>query len=450
MEQQLRFCTSADGTRIAYHTLGEGRPIVSVPPWLADGEKDMERPEARALTESLAEGHRFVWFDRRGVGASQRDVDDVSLEAQVADLIAVIDSLNLERFDLIALEDGAAVSVAYAAQHPEQVSRMVFWAPTIYGADVATTETFRSLIDLIRSNWSLARRSMAAFTFPTGPVEEQRWLSRYVREAVSAEIAAKYLELIADLDVRSAAAQVIAPVLILHRRGMRNIPLVASRGAVAAIPNARFVALEGEVGVIYLGDQAAVMEQIREFFDEGSAPEPAPAAPGAGATHTILFTDMESSTALTQRLGDAKAQDVRRTHNSIVRGALKSSGGSEIKHTGDGIMASFRTASSALDCAIAIQRGVAAHVEEHSDSPLGLYVGLNAGEPIAEEGDLFGTSINLAARICDRAESGQILASDVVRQLAAGKQFLFADIGEIELRGFEDPVRLYEVRWWEE
>ncbi|MCH7837900.1 MAG: alpha/beta hydrolase, partial [Chloroflexi bacterium] len=238
MEPQLRFCTSADGTRIAYHTLGEGRPIVSVPPWLADGEKDMERPEARALTESLAEGRRFVWFDRRGVGASQRDVDDVSLEAQVADLIAVIDSLNLERFDLIALEDGAAVSVTYAAQHPEQVSRMVFWAPTIYGADVATTETFRSLIDLIRSNWSLARRSMAAFSFPNGPVEEQRWLSRYIREAVSAEIAAKYLDLIAGLDVRPAAALVSAPVLILHRRGQRSVPLVAGRGAAAAIPNA--------------------------------------------------------------------------------------------------------------------------------------------------------------------------------------------------------------------
>ena len=112
-------------------------------------------------------------------------------------------------------------------------------------------------------------------------------------------------------------------------------------------------------------------------------------------------------------------------------------------------MASFSSASSALDSAIAIQRGVAAHVAEHPDSPLGVYVGLNAGEPIAEDDDLFGTSVDLAARICGRAEPGQILASDVVRQLAAGKDFLFSDLGETELRGFEDPVKLWELRWRE-
>jgi class 3 adenylate cyclase len=113
-------------------------------------------------------------------------------------------------------------------------------------------------------------------------------------------------------------------------------------------------------------------------------------------------------------------------------------------------MASFATASSALDSAIAIQRGVAAHKQEYPDSRLGVYVGLNAGEPIAEDDDLFGTSVNLAARICDHAEAGQILAANVVRELAAGKQFLFADLGETELRGFEDPVKLWELRWQDE
>jgi adenylate cyclase len=170
------------------------------------------------------------------------------------------------------------------------------------------------------------------------------------------------------------------------------------------------------------------------------------ASPASGLL-TILFTDMEGSTTLADRLGDAAAQEVRRAHNDIVRSALDANAGSEIKHTGDGIMASFSTASSALDAAIAIQRGVASHKEEQPDSPLGVYVGLNAGEPIAEDDDLFGTSINLAARICDHAEAGQIVAANVVRELAAGKDFLFADLGETELRGFEDPVKLWELRW---
>jgi class 3 adenylate cyclase len=153
---------------------------------------------------------------------------------------------------------------------------------------------------------------------------------------------------------------------------------------------------------------------------------------------------MEGSTSLTQRLGDAKAQELLRTHNSIIRDALKAHGGSEIKHTGDGIMASFASASGALECAIAIQRTLAER-NESAEAPIRVRIGLNAGEPVAEESDLFGTAVQLAARVCAKAEPGQILVSNVVRELAAGKGFLFSDEGEVVLRGFEDPVRLYAV-----
>ena len=113
-------------------------------------------------------------------------------------------------------------------------------------------------------------------------------------------------------------------------------------------------------------------------------------------------------------------------------------------------MASVATASSALTCAIAIQQGVASHKEEHPDSPLSVYVGLNAGEPIAEDDDLYGTSVDLAARICDRAAPGEILASNVVRELAKGRPYLFTDRGAVPLRGFDEPVHLYEVAWRQE
>jgi class 3 adenylate cyclase len=237
-----------------------------------------------------------------------------------------------------------------------------------------------------------------------------------------------------------------APTLVLHRLGDRDAPISAGRAVAALIPDSRFLALEGDMGHPFLGDTSYI-ETMTHFLDEGRAVKPTvEGAPPAGLV-TILFTDMESSSALRQRLGDAKAQELVHTHNAIVRDALKAHGGSEIKHTGDGIMASFSTASGALECSIAIQRGVAAHVEQHPDAPLGVYIGLNAGEPIAEERDLFGTSVDLARRICDQADPGQIVVSDVVRQLAMGKGFLFSDRGDVVLRGFEDPVRLYEVSW---
>jgi adenylate cyclase len=114
---------------------------------------------------------------------------------------------------------------------------------------------------------------------------------------------------------------------------------------------------------------------------------------------------------------------------------------------GDGFMASFSSATRALECAIAMQRAFAAHSEENPDTPIKVRIGLNAGEPIAEDEDLFGTAVILAARIAAQAQGGEILASDVVRQLVAGKGFLFGDRGDVPLRGFEDPVRLYKMRW---
>jgi adenylate cyclase len=149
-----------------------------------------------------------------------------------------------------------------------------------------------------------------------------------------------------------------------------------------------------------------------------------------------MFTDLEASTALTQRLGDRGAQEVVHRHDVIVRKALADHGGREIKRTGDGIMASF---SSAFDAVVAAQQIRDAAVE----GGIGVHVGLNTGEPIVERGDLFGTAVQLAARITDRAEPGQVLVSNVVRELCAGKGLAFEAIGPTSLKGFDEPVQLY-------
>jgi class 3 adenylate cyclase len=449
MEAQIRFCTSADGTRIGYATVGEGPPLVVVSPWGGEVGRDWESPDCRPALESVRRGRLYVGFDRRGVGASQREVDVFSLEAQVADVAAVVDHLGLERLDLWGLLDGTAISVAYAVEHPERVSRLVLWSPYPCGVEIVRPGAVRGLVELIRGNWGLARRAIAAVVFPSGPTELQGWFSESLRRCVSPEVTAKCIEFYATVDVRDLLPRVKAPTLVLHRRGNRDAPISGAMAVAALVPDARFVALEGDIDHPFLGDVSYV-ETVTQFLDEGRSEGRMAKASAAGTLVTILFTDVEGSTALTQRLGDAKAQEVVRAHNRIVRDALKGHSGSEIKHTGDGIMASFASASRALECAIAIQRTLAQHNESNPHMPIGVRIGLNAGEPVAEEEDLFGTAVQLAARICAQAEPGEILAPIVVRELAAGKGFLLADRGDVALRGFEDPVRLYEVRWREE
>jgi len=446
MEPHIRFCTSSDGTRIAYATLGQGSALVNVPSWGFNLELGRRHPDGRAFWEEMSRGRLYVTFDCRGVGGSQRDVDDLSLDARVRDVAAVVDHLQLEGFDLFGCLDSAAVSIAYAAQHPERVSRLVLWAAYPCGVEMVRPGAVRGLIELIRANWSLARRAIADVTFPSGPTELQRWFSNTIRESMSPETAARLVEFYASVDVRRYLPQVKAPTLVLHRRGDRNAPMTAGRETATLIPDARFVALEGEIGHPYFGD-ISYMETVREFLDEGRAQLSVAEPVAAGGLCTVLFTDVEGSTALTELLGDAKAREVMRSHERITREALRAHGGAEVKAMGDGFMASFSSVTQALECAVAVQRAFASYSDENPETPIRVRIGLNAGEPIAEDEDLFGTSVVMAARIAAQAVGGEILVSDVVRQLVAGKGFLFSDRGEVPLKGFADLMRLYEVQW---
>ena len=167
----------------------------------------------------------------------------------------------------------------------------------------------------------------------------------------------------------------------------------------------------------------------------------------SGGPITVMFTDMVGSTAMTQSKGDAAAQEVVRAHNRIVRAALSQFAGREIKHTGDGIMASFDTTSHGVEAAIFIQQGAQAHTRSNPDLPLRLKIGINAGEPIREDDDLFGSTVQLSARITDKANAGQVLVSEIVRGICVGKDLAFRNAGGFSMKGFAEPITLYEVIW---
>jgi class 3 adenylate cyclase len=160
---------------------------------------------------------------------------------------------------------------------------------------------------------------------------------------------------------------------------------------------------------------------------------------------TVLFTDVVDHTELFRRLGDDRARDVMRRHDNLIRDLLNRHGGMEVKSMGDGFLALFPSPSVAVSCAIAIQNNFP--VPDSTSDSVAVRIGINAGEPIEEEHDVFGAAVILASRVCARARGGQILMAEPVRHLLTGRGFLFADQGEFVPKGFEDAVKLVEVRW---
>jgi class 3 adenylate cyclase len=437
MEQQIRFCTASDGVSIAYATVGEGLPVVHTNGWPTHLELEWETPSSRAFLEMLAQGCTLIRYDMRGTGLSDRDVSDFSLDALVRDLEAVVDHLALNSFALVSLGGLAGpLAITYSAQHPQRVAQLVLSSAFVRGNQLTTPERQQAMTEYA-SQFGLPLSDL--IDAPDVDMEAQRDAQRRQQAAAPPKIQAALLRTLFSVDVSGILDRLTMPTLVLHGRQDSSVPFAQGRELAARLPQVRFVPFEGQSSAAW-GQSNVIVPEIRRFLGlEAAIQEP-------GGFRTILFTDVEGSTALTQRLGDAKARELLREHERLVREALKAHGGAEVKTMGDGFMTSFSSATKALECAISMQRVFAGH-NESAPEPLNVRIGLNAGEPIAEDEDLFGTAVNVAARICAHAEPGQILAPAVVRELAAGKQFLFADLGETELRGFEDPVRLYEVRW---
>ena len=448
MEPRIQYAQTADGVSIAYSTLGEGMPWLQTPVAPCGVlQVEWQVPEFRAWYERLARKRMLVQYDCRGTGLSERGVGDYSLDAMVRDLEAVADCLELPSFTLWGSVNFGPVAIAYAARHPERVSQLMLWCTYARGSDFFTPQV-ETMTALVEKDWRLYTEALCHYFLGFSTGETTGRVAALIRKSVTPEKWQTAYRSAVKFEVEALLPEVKAPTLVLHRRQLPWLSVDVATDLASRIPGAQLAVLEGASGGYAVEDWQAVLAAIDEFLGEGEEAAVALAEPAApGALCTILFTDVEGSTALTERVGDAKAREVLRAHERIVREALKAHGGAEVKAMGDGFMASFSSATRALECAVAMQRAFAAHDDEHPETPIRVRIGLNAGEPIAEEADLFGTAVILAARIAAQAKGQEILASDVVRQLVAGKGFLFADRGDVALRGFEDPVRLYEMRW---
>ena len=444
-DSHIRFFTTSDGVRIAYRSFGSGPPLLYMRGWISDLELMANSAEPKSFFSALATIRTVTQFDMRGNGQSDREAPSFALDDCVRDAAELIEHLRLAPCDVFAQSFGGPIAIALAARNPDLLDHLILFSTYANGRDTGTPERHRVLLDGIRSYWAGAVRLLDDVTAPD--TARQRGALEAIRHAISPDVAVKLYDLGFTVDVSDLLQQMTTPTLVLHRRQTQGITIQLGRRVAGAIPSSTFVPLEGSDQNPWAGDSASVLEAVAEFLGQRiELPEEPRSHAPTDASVTILFTDIEKSTEMTGRLGDTRAQDVLEVHNKIVRTRLKANRGREIKHTGDGIMASFSSAGSGIQCAIEIQRDIGLYNEQHGDAAIALRIGLNAGEPVQEGDDLFGTSVQTAARVCGQAVAGQILVSNVVRELAAGRGFLFADQGSAALRGLEEPVRLFEVR----
>ena len=443
MEPRIQYAKTEDGVSIAYYAIGQGPAVLFISMPLSHLEAEWQVGPLRMAFTAAAQRSTFVRLDPRGFGLSDRDPKDFALDSLVLDIEAVVDRLGLDELRIYSGGYATVPALVYTARHPDKVTHLVQAHAAASWEDLGS-ERILKLLELGKIDEELASETIWRSLNPD-------WTDQLVRDVAgvvraSTDSFERFFDDMTRWDADADATSLSTPTLLIHQRNNPNFPMAVTRRVAGLIKDSRVAFVDNEF-------EGPLLAQ--RFFEDDIPDSTGPASvqtatpPETATFRTILFTDIEGSTSLTQRVGDAKAQELLHAHNRIVRDALTAHGGTETKHTGDGIMASFTSASAALECAIAIQRALAQH-NESAEQPIGVRIGLNAGEPVAEEEDLFGTAVQLAARICAHAEPGQVLLPEGVRHLVAGKRFLFADIGEIALRGFEDPVRLFEVRWREE
>ncbi len=292
-EQQICFCTSSDGARVAYATTGSGPPLVKVANWLSHLEFDWNSPVWRHWIRALARDHTLVRYDERGCGLSDWAVEEFSLEAWVRDLEAVVDRLGLERFPLLGISQGGPIAIAYAVRHPERVSRLVLYGTYSRGRmhrnlSEREREEREVMIRMIAVGWgkdhAAFRQVFTSLFIPGASPEQAHWFNELQRVSATPENAVRMVRAFDDLDVRHLAPRLELPTLVLHATRDLRVPFAEGRLLASLIPGARFVPLDSGNHILLETEPSwhRFMRELRVFL--GVSPEedrPAPASVAA-------------------------------------------------------------------------------------------------------------------------------------------------------------------------
>jgi class 3 adenylate cyclase/pimeloyl-ACP methyl ester carboxylesterase len=435
------YTRSADGTNLAYQVSGIG-PIevlflsgTGIPIDLLSDDPGFIRVRRR-----LDRFSRIVWFDGRGMGASEGDPRDYPPgEMSDADLAAVLDAVGFERPALVADGTVGVRPIHFSVTCPERVSALVLvgsFAHYVREEDYpwgVPPGSLDRLVAAVKRRWGTS--AFLEVVAPSRVADERfrAWYNRSVRFGGGPDQIADMVRAGFEQDVRPLLPFISVPTLVLHREGDRFIHLGAGRYLAEHIPDAKLVVLPGDDHLFFLGDTDALVDEIEEFLTGART-----GGTGDVLTMTVLFTDIMASTEHQARIGPGEWSRLTDQHDAMVRAALTRYRGHEVKTMGDGFLATFDSAGRALRCAVEILAGA-------KGIGLDLRAGVHTGEVEVRGDDIAGLAVSIAKRVCDLAPPGEVLVSGAIPPLVAGSGHVFEDRGDHEIKGVPGTWRLFAV-----
>jgi class 3 adenylate cyclase len=427
----------AGGVSIAYRVMGEGPlDVVWVPGLIGNLEADLEGPAFVRLLQRLASFSRLMIFDKRGMGASDRNVGAPTLEERMDDVRAVMDAAGSERAALIGQSEGGPMSILFAATYPQRTVALVLYGTTArvlsdvdypHGNDPVWTEMHRIFDD----GWGTGESLRVLAPSKLGDPALREWWGRVERAAGSPHTMQALVDTIVGIDVRAVLPSVSVPTLVLHATDDAVVPIGAGRWLADHIRGARFVELPGEHLTATVRHHFA--DAVESFLTGRRH-----AVATDRVLSTVLFSDMVRSTEQAAAVGDRRWREILDRHDAIARRQIDLHRGTLIKATGDGVLATFDGPARAIACGCELRDSV-------QSLGVDVRVGLHTGEIELRDGDIGGIAVHIGARIARLANAGEVLVSRTVTDLVTGSGIEFVDHGLHELKGVPGNWQLFAV-----
>jgi pimeloyl-ACP methyl ester carboxylesterase/class 3 adenylate cyclase len=440
---ETRYAQSGD-IAIAYKTVGEGPfDLVWTPGAFSNLDLMWEEPALARFYDGLASFARLLLFDKRGTGLSDRVTGIADLETRMDDIRAVMDHAGSERAAIVGVSEGGPMATLFSATYPERAHALVCYGSLprfVRGPGFPWGEPRHEYL----AEWEEEARGWGSEEAARQMLEEDgieateeriAYYARRRRLSASPGAVLQLGRMNSEIDIRPILSTIRVPTLILHR-SEDHIPIEGARWMASQIPGATFVELPGGPHFPYYGDWESVVNAVREFVvpiaTTGEQPD------RESVLATVLFTDLVGSTAKAAELGDRGWRDLLEQHHTRIRRQLTQFRGVELDTAGDGFFARFDGPARAIRCAAAIRDAV-------GELGLDVRAGVHTGECEVLDGKVAGIAVSIGARVAARADAGEVLVSQTVKDLVAGSGISFEDRGAAELKGVPGEWRLFAV-----